>query len=304
MKLRTLLFFSLCCLPFASPPPVHAWGFKGHEMAARVAVRHLPADMPEFFLQAQVELGYLCNEPDFWRSWEREPALTALHTFDHFLNLEYLDGPLPPNRYEFLLQYTGKAKPYGGTFGYRDLGFAPYAMAEYSEMLTENFLRWRQLEESSPRQQQIRRQVEKNILHIAGLLAHFVTDTAQPLHTTIHTSGWRPEDPNPKGYAGEGIHRRYETDYVNQAIGEADFQHLVGGARVLGPWLEEALQHIREAHRYVEQIYALDRLSPFGEGNEPAEAKELTCRRLASAAEALRNFWYSAWIKSGELAGP
>jgi hypothetical protein len=279
-----------------------AWGEKGHSMTARIATRQLPADMPAFFRAADVELGYLCPEPDRWRNAQREPALRGLADRDHTVVLEHLTPPLPPNRYEYLLQFAGKPKFGGGTMGYRDLGYAPYAIAEYSEMLAVNFMLWRKAPAVTEEQRRIRRQIEQNIIHIAGLLGHFVTDTGQPLHTSIHVNGWSPSVPNPNGYAGPGIHRRFETDYVNAALEERDFQDLVAPVKPRsGPWLEEALRHIRDSNRHVERTYALDRAHPFGSGSETAEAKRFTAERLAFSAVALRDFWYSAWVRSATL---
>lgn len=281
---------------------VGAWGEKGHRMTAQVAVRALPSDVPEFFRKADVELGYLCPEPDRWRQEEREPALRGLADRDHTVKLEYISEPLPKNRYEFLLQYTGKPKPSGGYYTYGEIGFAPYAMAEYSEMLAVNFMLWRHAPETTATERRIKRQIEQNIIHIAGLLSHFVTDTGQPLHTTRHVNGWNPETPNPKGYAGRDIHRRFETDFVRAAIEQKDFAELVPKtAHPLGPWLEEAMNHIRSSFGHFEQVYAFDQSHPFGGGSETAEARRFTCERLADSAAALRDFWYSAWVKSATL---
>jgi hypothetical protein len=138
---------------------------------------------------------------------------------------------------------------------------------------------------------------------VAGWLAHFITDLANPLHTTIHSNGWRTGFPNPHHFTGEDIHRRFETDYVNAAIEEKDFQDLVGPTRLLtAPWLEAAMAHARASHQHLEEVYALDDVHSFGEGSEPAKAKRFTCERLADAARALRDFWYAAWIRSGPLA--
>lgn len=280
-----------------------AWGAKGHEMTARVAVRALPADMPEFFRKAEVELGYLCPEPDRWRVEKREPALRGLADRDHVVQYEHIRAPLPRNRYEFLLQYAGKPKPSGQTYTYGEIGFAPYAIAEHSEMLTVNFMLWRKAPETTATERRIKRQIEQNIVHIAGLLSHFVTDVGQPLHTTYHVNGWSKQAPNPKGYTGAAIHRRFETDYVRDAIEEKDFEHLVvKQPAAVGPWLDEAMNHIRRSFDHVERLYQLDQATPFGGGNENEDARRFTCERLAYSSTALRDFWYSAWVKSEALA--
>jgi hypothetical protein len=211
--------------------------------------------------------------------------------------------PLPPHRYAFFLQYVGKPRPGGGVYQYQDLGFAPYAMAEHSEMLTVSFMLWRNARSGTPAEKRIKRQIEQNVIHAAGLLSHFVTDNAMPLHTTISGNGWSPRLPNPRGYTGVDIHRRFEVDFINAAIEEKDFAKLVPAQpRVLGPWLEAALAHIKAEHQHVEAVYAFDQAHPFGGGQETAEAKRFTCERLADASTMLRDFWYTAWVRSGPLA--
>jgi hypothetical protein len=291
-------------LLLARSPAAHAWGDKGHQMSARVAVHALPRDMPEFFRSADVELGYLCPEPDRWRDEAREPALRGLTDRDHTFKLEDFTLPLPAHRYDFLLQYAGKPRPGmpAATFAYRDMTFAPYAIAENAELLTNGFLHWRNAGSATAPERRIKRQIEQDIIYAAGRLAHFVTDTAQPLHTTISPNGWSARLPNPRHFVGTSIHVRFETDYVNAAIEEPDFQALVGPVRERGPWLDAAMEHIRAAHQHLEELYALDQAHPFGAGGEPPEAKRFTCERLADGARALRDFWYTAWVRSGPLA--
>jgi hypothetical protein len=286
------------------PAAAHAWGDKGHEMTARVAVHTLPPDMPGFFRAADVELGYLCAEPDRWRSETREPMLRWLGDRDHALKLEDVTLPLPAHRYDFYAQYLGQPKPGapGTTFTWRDMGFAPYAIAEHAERLTNGFMLWRNARATTPAERRIKRQIEQNVIYSAGLLAHFVTDTSQPLHTTISTNGWSPRLPNPRHFAGADIHQRFETFYVNAAIEERDFQPLVGPPRERGPWMEAAMEHIRAAHQHVEAVYAFDQAHRFGEGGETVEAKRFTCERLADGARALRDFWYTAWLRSAAMA--
>ena len=285
---------------------VGAWGEKGHVMTARVAVRNLPPDMPEFFRKSEVELGYLCPEPDRWRNFRREPALFALHTYDHGVRTEWLPPSLPPNRYEYVLLFAGKPKPGGGVHDHTSMGFAPYAIAERLEMLTVNFMLWRKAAETTADERRIKRQIEQNIIHIAGLLGHFVTDNGMPLHTSIHSAGWNRIQPNPKEYAvtksaATSIHSRFETDFV-RTIEEREFEPLLAAPRTRGgPWLEEGLAHIRKSNEYVETVFALDKATPFGSGKESPEARRFTCERLAFSAEALRDFWYSAWVRSATL---
>lgn len=291
MKIPVLVL----CLPVV----VLGWGRKGHEMSARVAVRVLPSEMPAFFRNALEELAYLCPEPDRWRDPVRTPALTALTRPDHWMKLENVPPGLPGTRYEFVLANVGRKNASGRTLKVEDLGTAAYAMAEYAEMLTVGFRLWRQAPEGTESERRLKRQIEQNIIHTAGVLAHWITDTAQPLHSTAHTNGWDAEFPNPHGFQGKGIHGRFESVFVDAAISEADIAAKVGSLRVVGAWVEEAERHIRQSHTFVDAVYEFDKKVAFGSGKESAEAKALTVARLAAGAQALRDFWYSAWKKSG-----
>ena len=275
------------------PATALAWGRLGHEMSARVAVKAAPAEMPAFFRNAVEELAYLCPEPDRWRDTLKTPALTALTRPDHWMKLENVPPGMPGTRYEFVLANVGRKNAAGRALTVMDLGTAVYAIAEYSEMLTVEFRLWRQAPEG-----RIKRQIEQNVIHTAGVLAHWITDTAQPLHATVHTNGWDPEFPNPKGFEGKGIHGRYESTFVDAAIREPDIAAKVGAVGVVGDWVEAAERHVRHGLTFVEQIYQWDKQAPFGSGKESTEAKALTAGRLAAGAQALRDFWYSAWKRS------
>jgi hypothetical protein len=275
-----------------------AWGDKGHEMSALVAAHSLPHDMPAFFRRADVELAALCPEPDHWRDGKTSPALKGLTDHDHTFRLEDATLPLPPDRFAFVAAELGKPRAEGGTQAIADLRFAPYAIAERAELLTVSFAQWRRAPERTPAEKRRKRQIEQNIIFIAGTLGHFVTDAAMPLHTSIHIDGWSPLLANPHGYRSNNVHAAFEQAYVDRAITERDFAPLVGPVRPLGPWLDAAVAHIQESHAQVERLLALDLANPFGGGHEPVEAKAFVSEALAHGAAALRDFWYAAWVKS------
>lgn len=272
-------------------------------MTGRVAARALPTELPAFFRKADLELGFLCPEPDRWRNEQREPALRGAMDRDHVVKLEQLPDPLPAHRYDFFLLMSQRLRPRESPpFGWKEIGFAPYAIAEQAELLTVRFMMWRKAGARTAEERRIRRQIEQNIIYVAGQLGHFVTDVGMPLHTSVHGNGWRADLPNPNGYTGQGIHARFESDYVNAAIEERDFAPLVGPPRErLGPWLDEAMAHARASHEEVERTYALDKEHPWGKGGETPEQKRFVSERLAFSAAALRDFWLSAWLRSATL---
>ena len=275
-----------------------AWGPDGHFLSARAAARALPGEMPAFFRQSVEELAYLCSEPDRWRDKGRSPALTAHTSADHWMHMENIQPALPATRYEFLLANVGRKNAAGRPLTVEDLGTVAYAIAEYAERLTGEFRRWRAAPEETAEQRRVKRQIEQSIIYTGGVLGHWITDPANPLHATAHHNGWDPELPNPREFAGKGIHGRFEADYVRANIAEGDIAARIGPPRAAGGWLEEAERHLRASQALVEKVYELDQQVPFGSGQESAEAKALAAGRLAAGAALLRDVWHSAWVKS------
>lgn len=283
-----------------APLPLRAWGLKGHEIQARVAVGALPAEMPAFFRDSSEELAFLITEPDRWRTSE-QPALTETTGVNHTFKYELAPRPLPRNRHLFLIELVKSGKvSSAGSAGVKDFGTSPYGIQEWAEMLTAAFRRWRAMPETTPAEVTRKRIHEKSILFMAGVLGHWVTDSSQPMHASIHVHGWHPSVPNPKGYVGKDLHSRFESRYVDRAIELADVAPLVDRKpRLLGDWLREAESHVAAANAHVEQIYLWDLQAPFGGGNEPAAAKPFTAARLADGARMLRDTWHTAWVRSG-----
>lgn len=280
----------------------YAWGAKGHQMQARVALAKLPSDMPVFFRGSSEEMAMLISEPDRWRSSE-EPDLDDTTGPNHTFRWEIAPKPLPPTRYAFIIELAKQGKIDATPGSVRQYGTAPYGMQEWAEMLTGAFRRWRAMPEKTPEEIARKRMQEKSILFIAGVLGHWVTDMSQPIHASIHVHGWDPSVPNPHGYAGhnDDPHGRYEAKYVDRTIELNDVATLVDSRpRVLGDWLPEAETYIAATNSHVEQIFAWDKEARFGDGHEPAEAKPFTAARLADGARELRDYWYTAWVRSGE----
>jgi hypothetical protein len=279
--------------------PAFAWGDKGHPMVNRLAAQSLPAEMPSFFRRAVTELAYLGYDPDRWRS-QTEPALGAVNPPDHFIDLEYTSGlELPPDRYQFmkLLVERGIVKD---DVTLATVGYLPYRIVELAELLRLQFRLWRQ----TPRQTALdlarRRQIEQNIIFIAGILGHYVADGSQPHHTTVHYNGWNVKfAPNPNGYITEpGIHTRFENDFVNEAIQETEVKRLVTRPRRLSSVFSETIQYLKTTQSRVEPLYKLDKAGGFAPGSTNAQAKRFVAEQLATGAQMLASIWYTAWLQS------
>lgn len=276
--------------PEARPP----WGSLGHEMTARAAHRTLPEAIPAFFREAGARLAYLNPEPDRWR--ERSLAeMDEAWSYDHFVDLENVpDGALQTrDRFAYLraLYRAGLARPE------RDAGFLPFRIVELYQRLVTGWRLWR--DETDPER---RGWIEQRIVEDAGILGHYVADAAQPQHTTIHFNGWARGTPNPERYtADRGFHARFESEYVNAHVTQADVSRRVpaGPRSVAGGARAAVLAFVHETHATVETLYRIDRDVGFDPAAPAAaEARAFAADRLAAGAALLATLWWSAWLES------
>jgi len=272
------------------------WGPHGHELSGRAAAMKLPEQTPKFFRNAVDQLGYLNPEPDRWRDRaesDLDKALDSAYAPDHFLDLELV----PPaafdavNRYEFAAELIKAGrKPTA-------VGFVPFRMLELFQSLRIEFRLWRAERDSNKR-----KWIEQRIINDAGILGHYVSDAANPHHTTIHYNGWSGD--NPKSYAvftrepNQGIHYRFEDLYVQTHIQLNDVAPLIGKERVIAKPREEIWSYIRSSNALVEQLYILDKQEKFDAETKSPEHKKFVAGRLAAGAQTLRDLWWTAWVTS------
>lgn len=297
MKIRyALSIATLTLLIFAAAPePVRGWGTVGHEISGRVAATKLPTGMPAFFRRAVDQLGYLNPEPDRWRDRvesKLDPAMDSAAGPDHFVDLELVpeEAFKAVNRYYFVTEIIKSGqKP-------TTVGISPYRMLELFQTLRVEFRLWRAEKDSQRRQW-----IEQRIINEAGILGHYVSDGANPHHTTIHYNGW--SGANPKGYTvftrERGIHFRFEEEYVGAQIQLRDILPLVSAnARVIDNPRNEIWSFLRQSNTLVEQLYILDKQEPFSAGNTSPAHKQFVAARLAAGATMLRDLWWTAWETS------
>jgi hypothetical protein len=277
--------------------PAFAWGEKGHSIVNEAATFGLPNDMPLFFYKAYPELVWLAYDPDRWRNGGE--SLDAVNAPNHFMDYEYAAGlKLPQSRYAFveLMVTSGRLRRHA--LGNSEVGFLPWAIAEEAQKLMVEFRNWRSSQPGSSE----RAAIERDIIHIAGVLGHYVGDGSQPLHATMNYNGW--VTPNPHGYANDcGTHARFETGYVSHAIEVGDVVPKLPPPVMRSDFFATAVEHVKAANAQVETFYRLDRDGGFSVfGPVRREAFDFTTDRLAAGASMLRDLWWSAWTKSGEKA--
>jgi len=298
LLLISLLIFSALLIDV---PAVRGWGQKGHEISGLVAAKKLPAEMPKFFRKAAEQLSYLNPEPDRWRSRDEsnlDRAMDSAYAPDHFLDMELVPEAAMKavNRYEFTAEMIKAGqKP-------TTAGFVPYRMLELFQILRIEFRLWRAEKDGNKR-----KWIEQRITNDAGILGHYVSDSANPHHTTIHYNGWSGANPN--GYTvfsrERGIHFRFEEEFVGAKITANDILPLVDAKpRVIEKPREELWDYLKASNKLVEPLYILDKKEQFSATNNSPEHKKFVSERLAAGAQMLRDLWWTAWVTSAPAAGP
>ena len=305
MKARLLA--AVAALSLALPVQALAWGASGHRMVGEAAMAALPAEVPAFLRQpaAVRDVGELSREED------RSKGAGKVHDHNrdsaHFLDLDdegkLLGGPpflpLPATRadYEKALQSAGLDS--------WKAGYLPYSIIDRRQQLTKDFAYWRVLtyarahERNRARrawyaQDLARRQAQ--ILRTIGELSHFVGDGAQPLHVTVHYTGWG-DYPNPNGYTTGKIHGPFEGDFVFANVKPADVTKAMSPLDVRDTSLERrTTEYLLKTSTFVGPLYELEKAGGLSAGNPQGAA--FAADRIAAGASELRDLIVIAWKMS------
>lgn len=281
----------------AVPAAVFAWGEVGHRISGEAAALSLPPSMPAFFRSAAKQLGYLNPEPDRWRDRGEstlEPALNYGTAPDHFIDMELVSPAV--------LTQALKARD---RYGYIDtlaaagvkastMGVLPFTMLEAVQKLRVDFRNWRAAPDS------VKPWIEQRIIDDAGILGHYVSDAANPLHTTVHYNGWTGANPN--GYATDNrLHARFESIYVGANIKLADVMPRMDTVARVFPDLRAAIvAYLHEGNAEVNRLYQIDKAHPFDATTTAPENKAFVVERIAAGARMLRDLWWTAWVTSAQ----
>jgi hypothetical protein len=282
--------------------PAWAWGPKGHTMIAVAAITGLPSGMPAFVYDSTT-IGYLANEPDRWRGRDIA-ALSAVNAPDHFLDLEPVAflPVLPGDRYRFMAALERRAAELRASGHERQaaalrparVGFQPYATIEAFQRLVRAFQEYR----AAGAQHRSTRPMQVEALMAMGVLAHFVGDGAQPLHTTVNYNGW--VEANPEGFTtSHRLHAAFESQFVDQAIPAAALKGKLQPAVLVPHPFRDYVKYLKATHAQVLPLYQLEKVGAFdGRGTAPGRA--FVIARLASGAQMLADLYYTAWVVSGQ----
>jgi hypothetical protein len=287
-----------------------AWGSRGHEWLSGVAIDKLPGSVPAFVrtAQASAAIAAMSREPDLMK----ESGLThdAERNPGHYVRIADDGGvlgvvalsELPETReqYDTLLRAKGSDQ-------YK-AGYLPYSIVIGWQQVRKDFAYWRALtkaiETAATPQERARfeadlRLREQLTLHDIAIFSHYVGDASQPLHVSMHETGWG-DHPNPRGYTQEDICPYFAGTFVRDNLRRAAV------AAQVGPYTPcncSIWQHTRAllaaSLRHVERVYVLEKEGAFASGDPRGII--FTAQRLAAGATAFRDMLVDAWVDSAHV---
>lgn len=315
-------FVAVCGVALAATE-APAWDAAGHRMITRLALegmgKKLGIDAPSWLLAAE-SVAMVADQavtPDRWRG-DKTPQLTHLNNPDHYLDIEQLSEfgltirTMPPLRHEFVrVMGVAREKPgFPGKPANERLdptrvqeypGFLPHATLENYGKIVSAFRVVRILEQlNDPRRAHQIEMARASARYSMGVMAHYVGDAAQPLHTTIHHHGWVGD--NPKGYTTDrGIHAYIDGGVIRtHKITADDVRPRCDFAEAATPptgaaaaW-EVVIAELERSFAQMEPLYQMYKDHQFPK--EPG--KVFIEERLADGAMTLSALYAAAWRES------
>ena len=169
-----------------------AWGERGHDIVARVAVRHLVShgnkNFYRPFQKREFMMGHLSNVPDIiWKAKDMDERERAINGPTHYINLELaIENPESlfdlPRSYAEFESLTNIQDPQLS----KEVGSAPWRIAQLQRLMVDSL---KQAARAGNTDEFIRH-VNIALLY-GGIMGHFVGDLANPHHTTEDHDGWK-----------------------------------------------------------------------------------------------------------------
>ena len=324
MKKTSLRTFALLALGTIS---ASAWDYEGHRIVNQLALASLPTNFPNFVRAAATaeRIAFLSGEPDRWRNTPDLP-LKHFNGPDHYIDLEQLSSygmkpeSLPVFRYDFIAQLAVVRRAHPESFtnseagGNEDhtrqlVGLLPWAITENYGKLKSGFSYLKAFEEGGGTSEEISN-AQQNIIYIMGVMGHYVGDSSQPLHTTVHHHGWVGDNPH-HFTTDPGFHGWIDGGYFRK-IGGANFREMqskLRPAQLINPgskasetrdqapeMFKAVIGFIQDQQKLVKPLYQLEKNGKLSrEGESGPQGRAFLEAQLLKAGQMLGDIWYSAW---------
>ncbi|MBT3344477.1 MAG: hypothetical protein HN712_02140 [Gemmatimonadetes bacterium] len=286
-SLSTRSAVALFLLAWAVAQPAAAWWGSGHDLLAQASVQALPQDMPDYFRAGASTIAHMSYDPDVAKN-RGTPQLSHGEFPEHFFDLELLaDQPYPDKRYEFieLCHELGVAPD--------KVGFAPYAIAEWTQRLAVAFAEHRRWPENEA--------IRAKSLVYAGFLAHYSQDLVQPLHATIHYDGRVDEDGRSPH---SGIHETVDASVERLKLDPAQLAREAQVIPIDGDLFEAIRSIVRQSNGLVDEVYGLATDLEGGSGPTTEAGRQFVRERAVRATAFTASLYVTAWQLSEDLRLP
>src|SRR5437879_3061048 len=294
------LFGSLALIHLAALSAL-GWDYEGHRVVNQLALASLPTNFPGFVRtpEAAERIAFLSGEPDRWRNTPDLP-LKHFNGPDHYIDLEQLSlyglkaESLPVFRYDFIAQlavvrranpesFTNSESAANEDHTRQLVGLLPWAITENYGKLKSGFSYLKAFEEEGGTPEEIAN-AQQNIIYVMGVMGHYVGDSSQPLHTTVHHHGWVGD--NPHHYTtSQGFHSWIDGGYFRK-IGGANLKEMQGKLRPArlvslnensvkaAEIFHAEMAFILDQNKLVEPLYQLDKDGKLsGEGEQGLQGR-------------------------------
>lgn len=268
-----------------APTPGYALGFDAHRLIADRFIALLPPDLQPLFEARKAFIVERSIDPDLWRTvgFESEPP-------NHFVDLDYY-GKYPfeelPREYDRAVQKFGREVVHQqGTLPWRTQEFYGRLQREFASLKNET---------PSP-------YVLDNIVLLAAVLGHYVSDGHVPLHAVINYDGQLTGQ--------RGLHSRWESELFTRNLSRLHIAP-VPPQPVTDP-REFMFQTLLRSNQLAEGVLQSDQKAAQGrefydDGYFDAFAKEQLSvleKRLNESITAVAAVITGAWIEAGRPAVP
>lgn len=284
------------------PTAAHAWGGTAHSVIDRAAIEAIPDDGPIFLRKHVDYIAASASLPDSWRGdsenfskIEEDPNHGWFREQFTFLK------PIPRSRYEFVIALYKRYEAIrdrdpatAARTNVRWTGTLPYAAIEAYDRLVVcmRHVRKAQVEGGDASMS------EQHCAFDAIRLGHYIGDGAQPMHDSIHSDGWRGD--NPKGFTTDrSVHGRFESQFVDgMKLTVADIAPRIGApGHRSGDMFDAVLAFLDEAGDKVGAVYTLEKRNGFADFADK-DVRAMVYERTAAGAAMLRDMLCRAWAES------
>lgn len=273
----------------------YAWGRRGHETVGSLAARLLAEKNKdtEFLSNHSYDLGFYNNVPDI--VWKSDPETYKKEFVQHFMDMEEFaevkDIKWSQQRVEFFKKYSNIPKTAGRSW---------WRVQElYSELEKIS----KSLKQKNITTEEHHKRQLAWLLH-AGVIGHYISDLAQPLHVTSNYDG--------KMTNQKGIHKWFEEtviDYLYPQIQNSVYQ------QAMSQWAEfhkknksksvfELCQILtKDSQKFIEPLLDIDKKAGRKSLSKASEDyKQLAIDRLTVGTLYLAEIWsrQTGWKYKGD----